>query len=156
MSLFHSRFRGVRIIELAAFVCVIALAFGVYLAKTNAGRERSKIATIERQIAEEQRKLKLLRAEVAHLEQPERLEQLSTQHLGLQAVDGSKEALAEALPDIANPAEKGALNAVPTVAAPIAAAPIPAALGASPAAPAATTAPAPPPAAAAPQAGAPQ
>ena len=122
MSLFHSRFRGVRIIELAAFVCVIALAFGVYLAKTNAGRERSKIATIERQIAEEQRKLKLLRAEVAHLEQPERLEQLSTQHLGLQAVDGSKEAMAEALPDIANPAEKGAVNAVPMLPAPVAAA----------------------------------
>jgi cell division protein FtsL len=121
MSFFQSRFRGFRIIELAAFVCVIALAFGVYLAKTNAGRERSKIATIERQIAEERRKLKMLRAEVAHLEQPERLEQLSTQHLGLQAVDGAKEAVPEALPDIANPAEKGALNAVPLFRTPPAA-----------------------------------
>lgn len=117
MSLLQSRFRGFRIIELAAFVCVIALAFGVYLAKTNAGRERSKIAVIERQIAEEQRRLKLLRAEVAHLEQPERLEQLSTQHLGLQAVDGSREALPETLRDIANPAEKARpVNAVPAVA----------------------------------------
>ena len=106
MKLLQSRFRGFRIIELFAFVCVVALAFGVYLAKTSAGRERSKIAVIERQIAEENRKLKLLRAEVAHLEQPERLEQLSTQHLGLQAVDGTKEALPETLPDIANPAEK--------------------------------------------------
>jgi cell division protein FtsL len=101
---------------------VIALAFGVYLAKTNAGRERAKIATIERQIAEEQRKLKLLRAEVAHLEQPERLEQLSTQHLGLQAVDGSKEAMAEALARHRQPAEKGAVNAVPMLPAPVAAA----------------------------------
>ena len=124
MSLFQSRFRGFRVIELAAFVCVIALAFGVYLAKTNAGRERSKIAVIERQISEEQRRLKLLRAEVAHLEQPERLEQLSTQHLGLQAVDGSKEALPETLRDIANPAEKkAAVNAVPTI--PAGAAPVP-------------------------------
>ena len=106
MKLLQSRFRGFRIIELFAFVCVVALAFGVYLAKTNAGRERAKIAVIERQIAEEERRLKLLRAEVAHLEQPERLEQLSTQHLGLQAVDGTKEALSETLPDIANPAEK--------------------------------------------------
>jgi cell division protein FtsL len=106
MRLLQSRFRGFRIIEIFAFVCVIALAFGVYLAKTRAGRERSKITVIERQIAEEQRKLKLLRAEVAHLEQPERLEQLSTQHLGLQAVDGTREALPETLPDIANPAEK--------------------------------------------------
>jgi len=105
MKLLQSRFRGFRIIELFAFVCVVALAFGVYLAKTSAGRERSKIAVIERQIAEENRKLKLLRAEVAHLEQPERLEQLSTQHLGLQPVDGAKEALPETLPDIAHPAE---------------------------------------------------
>ena len=36
----------------------------------------------------------------------ERLEQLSTQHLGLQPVDGTKEALPETLPDIVNPAEK--------------------------------------------------
>ena len=106
MKLLQSRFRGFRIIELFAFVCVVALAFGVYLAKTSAGRERARIAVIERQIAEEQRKLKLLRAEVAHLEQPERLEQLSTQHLGLQPVDGTKEALPETLPDIVNPAEK--------------------------------------------------
>ena len=106
MSLLQSRFRGFRIVELFAFAVVIALAFGVYMAKTNAGRERSKIAVIERQIAEEERRLKLLRAEVAHLEQPERLEQLSTQHLGLQPVDGAREALPETLPDIANPAEK--------------------------------------------------
>ena len=106
MRLLQSRFRGFRVIELFAFVCVMALAFGVYLAKTNAGKERAKIAVIERQIAEEQRKLKLLRAEVAHLEQPERLGQLSSQHLGLKPVDGSKEALPETLPDIANPAEK--------------------------------------------------
>jgi len=57
MKLLQSRFRGFRIIELFAFVCVVALAFGVYLAKTSAGRERSKIAVIERQIAEENRKL---------------------------------------------------------------------------------------------------
>jgi cell division protein FtsL len=106
MSLLQSRFRGFRIVELFAFVVLVALAFGVYMAKTEAGRERSKISVIERQIAEEQRKLKLLRAEVAHLEQPDRLEQLSTQHLGLQPVDGTREALPETLPDIARPAEK--------------------------------------------------
>jgi hypothetical protein len=52
----------VRIFEVAAFACVLALAFGVYLAKTAAGRERSQIANTDRLIAEEQRKLKLLRA----------------------------------------------------------------------------------------------
>lgn len=104
--IFRRRMFGFRIIEMAAFACVVALAFGVYLAKTDAGRERSRIAMVERQIVEEQRKLKLLRAEVAHLEQPERLGALSTAHLGLQAQDGTKDALVETLPDIARPAEK--------------------------------------------------
>lgn len=104
--IFRRRMFGFRIIEMAAFACVVALAFGVYLAKTNAGRERSRIAMVERQIIEEQRKLKLLRAEVAHLEQPERLGALSSAHLGLQAQDGTKDALIETLPEIARPAEK--------------------------------------------------
>ncbi len=112
--IFRRRVFGFRIIEMAAFACVVALAFGVYLAKTNAGRERARIAMVERQIAEEQRKLKLLRAEVAHLEQPERLGALSASHLGLQAQDGTKEALVETLPEIARPAEKAAAKTAPS------------------------------------------
>jgi cell division protein FtsL len=125
------RLFGVRVFEVAAFACVLLMMFGVYLAKTNAGRERAKIANVERQIAEERRKLKLLRAEVAHLEQPERLGRLSQSHLGLQPGDGTREALPEALPEVARPAE----------AKPAAAAPLPAAVPAP--APAATPAPTP-------------
>ena len=104
-GLFRRRVRGFRVIELGAFALVVVLAFGVYLAKTQAGREWAKIATKERQIAQEKRKIKLLRAEVAHLEKPERLEQLAG-HLGLQAVDGTREARPETLRDIVDPAEK--------------------------------------------------
>lgn len=120
MNPFKQRLFGVRIFEVAAFACVLALAFGVYLAKTNAGRERSRIAMVERQIAEEQRKLKLLRAEVAHLEQPERIGRLSQAHLGLQAGDGTREALPETLPDIVRPAEAkpAAPSGLPPQAAP--------------------------------------
>ena len=106
-ELYRRRFRGFRVIELGAFVVVVVLAFGVYLAKTQAGREWAQIATKERRIAEERRRIKLLRAEVAHLEQPQRLEQLSA-HLGLQAVDGTREARPETLRDIVDPAEKPA------------------------------------------------
>jgi cell division protein FtsL len=131
MNPFTRRLFGVRVFEVAAFACVLLMMFGVYLAKTNAGRERAKIANVERQIAEERRKLKLLRAEVAHLEQPERLGRLSQSHLGLQPGDGTREALPEALPEVARPAE----------AKPAAAAPLPAAVPAP--APAATPAPTP-------------
>ena len=106
-GLFKRRVRGFRVIELGAFVVVVVLAFGVYLAKTQAGREWAQIATKERRIAEERRRIKLLRAEVAHLEQPQRLEQLSA-HLGLQAVDGTREARPETLRDIVDPAERPA------------------------------------------------
>ncbi|MDB5458283.1 MAG: cell division protein, partial [Caulobacteraceae bacterium] len=50
---------------------------GNYLAKARAGRERTDITAVETQIGDEQRRLRLLQAEVAHLEQPERLERLS-------------------------------------------------------------------------------
>jgi cell division protein FtsL len=102
---FKRRLFGFRVFELAAFACVLAMALGVYLAKASAGRERARIANIDRQIAEEQQKMKLLRAEVAHLEQPERLGALSQAHLGLQPADGLREALPETLPEIARPAE---------------------------------------------------
>ena len=145
MNPFTRRLFGVRLFEVAAFACVLLMMFGVYLAKTNAGRERAKIANVERQIAEEQRKLKLLRAEVAHLEQPERLGRLSQSHLGLQPGDGTREALPEALPEVARPAEaKTALAGVPALsgAAP-AAAPAAAPPSAPVPAPAATPAPSP-------------
>jgi cell division protein FtsL len=125
MNPFKRRFFGVRIFEVAAFACVLAMAFGVYLAKTAAGRERSRIANVERQIAEEQRKLKLLRAEVAHLEQPERLSRLSNAHLGLTPSDGTREALPETLPEIARPAE-GQPQTPASAPAAVAVAPVPA------------------------------
>ena len=111
-GLFRRRVRGFRVVEVGAFALVVVLAFGVYLAKTQAGREWAKIATKERQIAQEKRRIKLLRAEVAHLEKPERLEQLAV-HLGLQAVDGTREARPETLRDIVDPAEKPAPVAAP-------------------------------------------
>ena len=121
-GLFRRRVRGFRVVELGAFALVVVLAFGVYLAKTQAGREWAKISVKERQIAQEKRRIKLLRAEVAHLEQPERLEQLSALHLGLQAVDGTKEARPETLRDIVDPAEKRVAvvpQPAPAVAAPV-------------------------------------
>jgi hypothetical protein len=111
-DLFRRRVRGFRVIELGAFALVVVLAFGVYLAKTQAGREWAKISVKERQIAQEKRKIKLLRAEVAHLEQPDRLEQLAG-HLGLQAVDGTREARPETLRDIVDPAERAAAPRTP-------------------------------------------
>jgi cell division protein FtsL len=106
MSVFQSRYRGFRLIDIVAFGCLLAMVFGVYLAKTMAGRERAEIARIERQMAEERDRIRLLKAEVAHLEQPERVERLSESYLGLAPVDAKREAPLENLPEIARPADE--------------------------------------------------
>ena len=92
----------------------IVLVLAVYLAKAGASRERAQIADIEQRIGEEQRRVKLLRADAARLEQPARIEALS-ESVGLKAVDAAREASPDALPQIA--ARKGeppkAKNPVP-------------------------------------------
>jgi cell division protein FtsL len=74
--------RGVRLVEFGALLVLLVMATGVYLAKAAAGRERADITQVQGQIDDENKRLRLLQAEVAHLEEPERLGRLSAQ-LGL-------------------------------------------------------------------------
>ncbi len=106
MSLLDRRYRGFRVINFAALGILLAMALGVYLAKTAAGRESGEIKTIERQIAAERREIRMLQAKVAGLEQPRRIRELSTAHLGLAPVDAKHEATADALPSLAGPKPK--------------------------------------------------
>lgn len=75
--LFEWKIRGVRWIEIIGFICVGAMVFSVYVAKAAAARESATIGQLERQIAENRQRVRLLRAEAARLEQPGRLEGLS-------------------------------------------------------------------------------
>lgn len=104
MSLLDRRVRGFRLVDLVAAGLLVVLVLGVYLAKTMAGRERAEIAKVERQIREEKARIRLLQAEVAHLEEPARLEQLSTAHLGLAPVSIKRDVNADGLADIARTA----------------------------------------------------
>ncbi|MFI4936866.1 MAG: cell division protein, partial [Caulobacterales bacterium] len=69
--------RGARLIEFGAFIVALALALTVYMIKARAGRETGDITAVETQITDEQRRVRLLQAEMAHLEQPERLVRLA-------------------------------------------------------------------------------
>lgn len=130
MSLLDRRVRGFRLVDLIALGLLIVLILGVYLAKTIAGRERTEIAQVERQIAAERTRVRLLQAEVAHLEQPSRIERLSTAYLGLEAVKIDRETDADGLGEIAAkqplivkpapPSVEGAVVAAPSAAAPVA------------------------------------
>ena len=71
------KIRGIRWIEIIGVVCVAAMVFSVYVAKAAAARESAEIGRLEREIAENGQRVRLLRAEAARLEQPGRLEALS-------------------------------------------------------------------------------
>ncbi len=92
--------RGFRLIEFGALVVLLVMVLGVYLAKAAAGRERGDITTIQSQIDDENKRLRLLQAEVAHLEEPQRLERLSAQ-LGLGPTNARHEGSPEVLAAIA-------------------------------------------------------
>jgi cell division protein FtsL len=101
MNWLDRRVRGFRLVDLVALGLLVVLILGVYLAKTVAGGERAKIATVERQIVAEKARIRLLQAEVSHLEQPARIERLSETYLGLAPVGEKREADLDALPELA-------------------------------------------------------
>ncbi len=98
---FTSRVRGFRIIDLAGLALVLVLAFVSYTLKTLAGSQGANTADVQSQIAQEDRRIRLLRADITHLEDPERVEHLAVQYLGLQAVDPKHEATIAELGEIA-------------------------------------------------------
>lgn len=89
--LFDWKIRGIRWIEIIGLVCVAAMVFSVYVAKAAASREGATISQLEREIAENGQRVRLLRAEVARLEQPGRLENLSRQ-AGLAPIEADRQA----------------------------------------------------------------
>ena len=117
---FNRRVRGFRLVDVVSLGCLIALVLGVYLAKTFAGRERQEIARLERQIRAEQASIRLLTAEVAHLEQPERLERLAEGYLGLKPVEVEREAEADALASISRGESEGEAEAAVPASSPVA------------------------------------
>jgi len=89
--LFDWKIRGVRWIEIIGVALVAVMIVSVYAAKAAAARESARIAQLEREIRDNGQRVRLLRAEVARLEQPARLENLSRQ-IGLVPVDVRRQA----------------------------------------------------------------
>ncbi|MBL8552809.1 MAG: cell division protein [Phenylobacterium sp.] len=117
MSVFSKKVRGFRLLDLIGVGFLIALILGVYLAKTMAGRERAEIASVEREIRTERSRIRLLQAEVAHLEQPGRIERLAATYLKMETVPANREARADELPGLAKAGPAPASKAPSAVAA---------------------------------------
>jgi cell division protein FtsL len=120
-GLFDQRVRGFRIVEVGGLGVLLILVLAVYLSKAGAGGERADIDHVQQQIFDEQARIRLLQAEVANLEQPERLEALSGQYLGLQPVSAKHEVQPDALPDLALIQKAKTMPATPPAKAPVAA-----------------------------------
>ena len=114
MELFNRRVRGFRVVEVVGLGILLTLVTSVYLAKTFAGRERQEIARIQQDIDDEAVRKRLLEAEVAHLEQPRRIEQLALM-MQLQPISPDHEITEDALIDVARRRE---LPRAPVTAAP--------------------------------------
>ncbi len=133
--LFEKRIRGFRVVEIAAFLCLTVLVLGVYFSKAHAGHETAEIGDVDQQIVETQHRVRLLDAELAHLEAPARIEQLSEQYLGLSPIPAKHETPDTGLMEIARqaaepPPKDAAAKPKAAVAAPtkvLTAAPLPAA-----------------------------
>ena len=111
-SIFNRRIRGFRLVEVTALSLLLIMMLGVYFAKTSAGGERTRIDQVERQIASEKSRIRMLDAEVAYLERPRRVGQLATL-LQLEPMRADREAGPDSLSAIATRAPKDPLYAAP-------------------------------------------
>lgn len=124
MSILDRRYRGFRLVNVVAVALLIGLVLSVYLAKTIAGGERAQIAQVERLIQGEKDRIRLLHAEVSHLEQPSRIGNLATAYLQLAPLSSKRETTPEALAKSLAEANAKALAARPAPMAEVVAEPV--------------------------------
>jgi cell division protein FtsL len=84
----------IRALQIAAAVVVVALAIGLYRAKSDAAKTEAHVRELQEEIADREAAMRELRAEIAERESPANVEAMAEQRLG--AVVGSESA---ALPE---------------------------------------------------------
>lgn len=75
-----------------------AVAFAVFMIAYEVRHLEERYDSLEREIAEHQEAIHVLRAEWSYLNRPERLEALAEQHLGLKPVAGRQMITIDAVP----------------------------------------------------------
>lgn len=65
------------------FLVGVILTVALYYVKTRAQSAKTEVKRLERQLTAESAAISVLRAEIAHLENPERLKRLASEQLGL-------------------------------------------------------------------------
>jgi hypothetical protein len=116
-----ARIRGFRIVNLLALTVLLVIALGSYALKTLAGAQDAGEVNVEDQILQEQKRIRMLEAEISTLGGPQRVADLSRQYLTLAAPDGRHDITEDALPAMAAELR----NPPPIKVNPMAATPLP-------------------------------
>jgi hypothetical protein len=109
-GLLSARFRGFRVVNLLALTALLVIALGSYALKTLAGAQDAGAVSVEDQILAEEKRIRLLKAEISRLGGPQRVADLSRQYLTMAPADAKHEITIDALPQIAR---QGAMAAPP-------------------------------------------
>ena len=96
-----ARIRGFRIVNLLALTVLLVIALGSYALKTLAGAQDAGQVGVEDQIVQEQKRIRMLQAEISTLGGPQRVADLSRQYLNLGPPDAKHDITEDALPALA-------------------------------------------------------
>lgn len=72
-----------RVLHIIMALLVVVLVVGLYKAKTDAAQTEAHVRQLQHQIGDEESDQRALKAEIAHLESPEHVQQLAHDHLEL-------------------------------------------------------------------------
>jgi len=75
---------------LALMLIGVVLVIGLYFVKTRAAQAKSHVRKLVHTVAQEEVSVRMLKAEIAHLENPQRLSTLADKHLNLQPVEAER------------------------------------------------------------------
>lgn len=93
----------IRALNVLAFIVASVLAVALYIAKTEAQEARERLVEMQSDLAEERRQINVLRVDIAHLEDPDRLRALARQYLGFEPLDPRREVAMSDLPLLIEP-----------------------------------------------------
>jgi hypothetical protein len=96
-----ARIRGFRIVNLLGLTVLLVIALGSYALKTLAGAQDAGEVNVEDQILQEQKRIRMLQAEITALGGPQRVADLSRQYLTLAAPDARHDVTEDAFPAMA-------------------------------------------------------
>ena len=77
----------IRVVNIVALAITVMFAFGLYKLKYNTSILADQFVQLQRDIEQEQRALRVLKAEWSHLNRPERIQGLAVKHLALKPLD---------------------------------------------------------------------